>query len=89
MCKDQLCVKHAKFLTSHMPIFEYQSPKHKARVFRYCINSQNFGKLEGLGGGGEASPLHPPVDETLLITGTTHLTSITMALLYSTKWYCV
>ena len=61
MCKDQLCVKHTKFLTSHMPIFEYQSPMHG-------INSQNFlggGKLEGLGG--EASPLHPPVDETLRI----------------------
>ena len=79
MCMQSLCVKHAKFLTSHMPILEYQSPmhkkKHKVRVFiiRYCINSQNFGggggKLEGLGGGGgggEASPLHPPVDETLL-----------------------
>ena len=23
------------------------------------------GKIEGLGGGGEASPLHPPIDETL------------------------
>ena len=58
MCKDQ-------FLTSHMPIFEYQSPKHKARVFiiRYC---QNFGGGGEVGGfGGEASPPHPPVDETL------------------------
>ena len=29
VCKDQLCVKHAKFLTSHMPIFEYQLPMHE------------------------------------------------------------
>ena len=44
--------------------------KHKARVFiiRYCINCQNFGGGGGeVGGfGGEASPPHPPVDETLL-----------------------
>ena len=25
----QRSVKHAKFLTSHMPIFEYQSPMHE------------------------------------------------------------
>ena len=29
VCNDQLCVKHEKFLTSHMPIFEYQSPMHE------------------------------------------------------------
>ena len=31
---------------------------------RYCINSKTFGGKVG-GFGGEASPLHPPVDETL------------------------
>ena len=38
MCEDQLCVKHAKFLMSHMPIFEYHSPMHeKKRVsLIYC-----------------------------------------------------
>ena len=25
-------LKHAKFLTSHMPILEYQSPKHKKNI---------------------------------------------------------
>ena len=66
VCKDELCVKHAKFLTSHMPIYEYQSPmheKHKARVFiiRYCINSQNFwGEVGEFGGGGSFPPPPPP-----------------------------
>ena len=71
MCKAQLCVKHAKFFTSVCPFWSSNHQcmrNHKARVFitRYCSNSQNF-----LGGGevggfrGEASPLHPPVDETL------------------------
>ena len=65
MCKDQLCVKHAKFLSPFLSINHQCTKKHKARVFiiinNYC---QNFlgGKLEGLGGGGggggEASPLH-------------------------------
>ena len=35
-CKDQLlCVKHAKFLTFHMPILEYQSPMHESQSFYY------------------------------------------------------
>ena len=55
VCKDQLCVKHAKFFSSFLSINHQRTKKHKARVFiiRYCIN------------GGEASPPHPPVDETL------------------------
>ena len=66
MCKDQLCVKHAKFLSPFLSINHQCTKKHKARVFiiRYCITF--------LGGswrvwGGEASPPHPPVDETLVI----------------------
>ena len=54
MCKDQLCVKHAKFLSPFLSINHQCTKKHKARVFliRYCNNCQNFfgGKLEGLGG---------------------------------------
>ena len=58
VCKDQLCVKHAKFLSLFLSINHQCTKKHKARVF-IIINCQNFlgGKLEGLGGG-EASPLH-------------------------------
>ena len=71
VCKDQLCVKHAKFLSPFLSINHQCTNKHKARVFitRYCINCQNFlgGKLESLGGRGEANPPHPPVDETLPI----------------------
>ena len=48
MCKDQLCVKHAKFLSSFLSINHQCTKKHKARVF---IVSKLFGgKLEGLGG---------------------------------------
>ena len=36
--KDQLCVKRAKFWTSHMPIFEYQSLMHEFLL----LDSQNF-----------------------------------------------
>ena len=44
VCKDQLCVKHAKFLSPFLSINHQCTKKHKARVFitRYCINSQNF-----------------------------------------------
>ena len=69
MCKDQLCVKHAKFLSPFLSINHQCTKKHKARVsiIRYCINCQTFwgGKLEGLGGKLPPSP-HPPVDETLI-----------------------
>ena len=68
MCKDQLCVKHAKFLNPFLSINHQCTKKHKARVFiiRYCINCQKFGGGGEVGGfGGEASPPHPPVDETL------------------------
>ena len=49
--------------------------KHKAKALSAVLIVKNFwgggggggGKLEGLGG--EASPLYPPVDETLLGTG--------------------
>ena len=36
VCKDQLCVKHAKFLTPFLSINHQCTKKHKARV-RYCI----------------------------------------------------
>ena len=53
MCKDQLCVKHAKFLSLFLSINYQCTKKNKVRVFiiGYCINCQNFlgGKLEGLG----------------------------------------
>ena len=70
VCKDQLCVKHANFLSPFLSINHQWTKKHKARVFiiRYCINyCQNFlgGKLEGLGG--KLPPPHPPVDETLMM----------------------
>ena len=44
VCKDQLCVKHAKFFSSFLSINHQCTKKHKARVFiiRYCINRQNF-----------------------------------------------
>ena len=55
------CAKHAKFLTSHMPTFEYHSPMYcKARsnfVVRAIIidtHSQNF-----LGGGGSFPLVFP------------------------------
>ena len=68
MCKDQLCVsmKHAKFLSPFLSINYQCTKKHKARVFiiRYYKLLGGGGKLEGLGG--EASPPHPPVDETLV-----------------------
>ena len=32
MQRSILCVKHAKFLTPHMPIFEYQSPMHEKNI---------------------------------------------------------
>ena len=70
VCKDQLCVKHAKFLSPFLSINHQCTKKHKARVFtiRYCINCQNcFGGEVG-GFGGEASPPHPPVDETLTVS---------------------
>ena len=69
VCKYQLCVKHAKFLSPFLSINHQCTKKHKARVFiiRYCIVKTFLGgKLEGFGG--EASPPHPPVDETLIVT---------------------
>ena len=82
-----LCVKHTKFLTSHMPIFEYQSPCNAQKNIQpefllldivsiphnamFCISLvvKTFffwGGGEAGGVGGEASPLHPPVNETLV-----------------------
>ena len=62
----------AKFLRPFLSINHQCTKKHKARVFiiRYCINCRNFffgGGGEVGGFGGEASPPHPPVDETLCI----------------------
>ena len=45
MCKDQLCVKHAKFLSSFLSINHQCTKKHKARVFIVLI-------VKNLGGGG-------------------------------------
>ena len=61
VCKDQLCVKHAKFSSPFLSI-NHQCTKKKSRK-SFCIKCQNF-----FGGGswGEASPPHPPVDETLI-----------------------
>ena len=64
MCKDQLCVKHAKFLSPFLSINHQCTKKHKARVFIISYWSKPFGGEVG-GFGGEASPPHPPVDETL------------------------
>ena len=58
MQRSILCVKHAKFLTSHMPIFEYQT-KPEFLLLDIVLIVKTFG--------GEASPLHPQVDETLVI----------------------
>ena len=64
MCKDQLCVKHAKFLS---PFLTNARKKKKARVFIILIVKTFWGEVGGFGGGGggEDSPPHPPVDETL------------------------
>ena len=61
-------MKHAKFLSPFLSINHQCTKKHKARVFiiRYCIIVKILGgggEVEGFGG--EASPPHPPVDETL------------------------
>ena len=57
--KDQLCEKHAKFLTSaHFGV----------SITNQCTKKHTVKTLGGGGVGGfrgEASPLHPPVDETL------------------------
>ena len=77
MQRSILSVKHAKFLTSHMPIFEYQSPMHKKNIKPEFLVLDIILIVKTLGGaggfGGEASPLHPPppppppVDETLIL----------------------
>ena len=67
MCKDQLCVKHPKFLSPFLSINHQCMKEHKARVF-IVINCQNFfgGKLRVWGGSfGKLPPAPPPVDETL------------------------
>ena len=63
MCKDQLCVKHAKFSSPFLSINHQCTKKHKARVFIILIVKTFGGEVGGFGG--EASPPHPPVDETL------------------------
>ena len=49
MCKDQLCVKHAKFLSSFLSINHQCMKKHKARVF---IVKTFWGEVGGFGGEG-------------------------------------
>ena len=53
VCKDQLCVKHAKFFTNARKNIK----PDRVFIIRYC---QNFlgGKLEGLGG--KLPPPAPP-----------------------------
>ena len=56
-----------------MPIFEYHSPMHKAKPEFYYYRHTDTVIVKTFGGeaegfGGEASPLHPPVDETLSTT---------------------
>ena len=61
------------FVTSHMPILVYHSPMHKKSnalllelfllTHRHFIWGGGGGEVGGFGG--EVSPLHPPVDETL------------------------
>ena len=48
VCKDQLCVKHAKFLSPFLSINHQCTKKHKARVF--ILDIVLLSKL--LGGGG-------------------------------------
>ena len=64
VCKNQFCVKHAKFFE---PIFEYQSPMHEKNIKPefLLLDIVLIVKTFGGGFGGEASPPHPPVDETL------------------------
>ena len=58
VCKDQLCVKHEKFLSPFLSINHQCTKKHKARVFiiRF-VKTFLGGKLEGLGG---KLPPHTP-----------------------------
>ena len=62
VCKDQLCVKHAKFLNPFLSINHQCTKKHKARVFIIIVKTFWGGGWRvwggGGGGGGEASPLH-------------------------------
>ena len=60
MQRSIVCEAYAKFLSPFLSINHQCTKKHKARVFiiRYYI-------WEVGGFGGEASPPHPPVDETL------------------------
>ena len=67
MCKDQLCVKHAKFLS---PSINHQCTKKNIKpeflLLDIVLMVRTFFGGGGVGGfGGEASPPHPPVDETL------------------------
>ena len=63
MYKDQLCVKHAKFLS---PFFTNarKNIKPEFLLLDIVLIVKTFGGEVGEFGG-EASPLHPPVDETL------------------------
>ena len=72
VCKDQLCVKHAKFLSPFLSINHQCTKKHKVRVFIILIVKTFFlggggGEVGGFRGevggfGGEASP--PPHTHT-------------------------
>ena len=62
-------MKHAKFLSPFLSINHQCTKKHKARVFitiDIVLLSKLFGGEVGEFGG-EASPPHPPVDETLIL----------------------
>ena len=64
MCKDQLCVKYAKFLSPFLSINHQCVKKHKPEIDIVLIVKSFWGEVGGFGG--EASPPHPPVDETLM-----------------------
>ena len=64
MCKDQLCVKHAKFLSPFLSI-NHQCTKKNIKPELDIVKTLGGGEVGGFGG--EASPPHPPVDETLVI----------------------
>ena len=84
MCKDQLCVKHAKFLS---PFFTNARKNIKPELLLdIVLLSKLFGGEVGGFGGGEASPPHPPVDETLIVAKLTKI--IFMRAHLASQYHC-
>ena len=67
MCKDQLCVKHAKFLSPFLSINHQCTKNIKPELDIVLIVKKKFWGGEGSWRvwGGSFPPPHPPVDETL------------------------